>query len=199
MMDLTEASLVALARRYYPSGYPVTTDEYDSEGLLPYQRTPEHARWLEAWDKAMAWPEWKTLRQEMRRVFPRCGDCTQPRASACRRCSVYLERPLPNGARHLTYVAVAASVLAPLYIVYCTTEIVVDKRSQEQQLFLQVPEEVKHQAATLSALAERVLGYQAFPLQFANVRVPGIRVDQPNSEDVSLLDALFDCDLASVF
>lgn len=199
MMDLTEASLVALARHYYPTGYPVTTDEYDSEGLLPYQRTPEHARWLEAWDKAMAWPEWKILRQEMRREFPHSGDCTQPRASACRRCCVYLEQQLPHGARQFTYVAIAASVLAPLYLVYCTKTVVVEKLREEEHLFLEVPEEVQPQAAILSALAERVLGYQAFPLQFANVRVPGIRVDQPHGEDVSLLDALFDCDLASVF
>lgn len=103
MIELTQASLVALARHYYPTGSPVTTDEYDSEGLLPYQRTPEHARWLEAWDKAMAWPEWKTV--------------------------------------------------------------VVEKLREEEHLFLQVPDEVQPQAATLSALAERVLGYQAFPLQ----------------------------------
>jgi len=199
MMDLTEASLVKLAQHFYPTGYPVTADEYDSEGLLQYQRTPEYGRWLEAWDKAMVWPEWQTLRQEMRSVFPRCGDCTQPRCSACRRCCVYNSAPLPHGARQRTIVAVAASVLAPLYIVYCTEDVVVDKHSDGQRLFLEVPEEVKPQAAALSALVERVLGYQAFPLQFAQVRVPGIRVGNNDGTGATLLEALFDDYLESLF
>jgi hypothetical protein len=200
MRDLAEASLVKLARQFYPTGYPVTTDEYDSEGLLPFQRTPEYARWRAAWDKAMAWPEWRTLHQEMRRVFPVCGDCTQPRAAACRRCCVYLKRPLPDGARHTTYVAVAASVLAPLYVVYCLTTVVVEKQRVEEHLFLEVPEEVKPQATTLSALVERILGYRAFPLQFAHVPVPDIRADFVDSgKEVTLLDALFDNHLASLF
>jgi len=200
MMDLTEASLVKIARHFYPTGYPITSDEYGEDGLLPHQRTPEYARWMEAWDKAMAWPEWKTLRLELHSVFPRGRDCTQPRMSACRRCCVYLERPLPHGARHLTYVAVITSVLAPLYLVYCTTEVVVDKQRQESHLFLEVPDEVKPQAATLSALAERVLGYQPFPLQFANVPVPGLRVDGADwRKDPTLLDALLDTTLDDLF
>lgn len=200
MMDLTETSLVKLARHFHPTGYPVTSDEYGEDGLLPYQRTPEHARWLEAWDKAMAWPEWKTLRLEMRSVFPRCGDCTQPRAASCRRCCVYLERPLPDGARHLTYVAAAVSVLAPVYLVYCTTAVVMDKASRERHVFLDFPEEVKPQAAALSALVERVLGYQAFPLQLANVPVPGLRVDGVDwRKEPTLLDALIDTELDSLF
>ncbi|KFE72499.1 hypothetical protein DB31_0762 [Hyalangium minutum] len=199
-MDLTEASLVEVARRFYPEGYPVTSDEYGQDGLLPHQRTPEYARFLEAWDKAMAWPEWKTLFQEMRSVFPRYGDCTQPWAASCRRCCVYIWRPLPEGARHLTIVAAAVSVLAPLYLVYCTTEVVVDKDSQERHVFLELPEEVKPQAAALSALVERVLGYQAFPLRFANVSVPGLRVDGVDwRKEPTLLDALFDTDLDSLF
>jgi hypothetical protein len=200
MMDLTEASLVKLARHFYPTGYPVTTDEYDSEGLLPYQRTPEYARLREAWAKAMAWPEWEALKVELRHAFGTSwADSTQPRAAACRKCCVYIRRPLPDGARHVTRVAAAASVLAPLYIVYCTTEIVVDKRSLEEHFFLEVPDEVKPQAATLSALVERVLGYQAFPLQFAHVPLPGVRVDHTHGHEATLLDALFDNHLDSLF
>jgi len=199
MMDLTEASLVKLAKHFYPTGYPVRNDEYDSEGLLQVQRTPEHARWREAWARAMDWPEWQTLRQEMKRVLPVYADCSQPWNSACRRCCVYVERPLPNGARHLTIVAAAVSVLAPLYFVFCTTDIMVGKRSEEHRLWLEVPEEVKPQAATVAAVVERVLGYQAFPLQFAQVWVPGIRVGNGDGEGATLLDALFDDDLDSLF
>jgi hypothetical protein len=199
MMDLTETGLVQLTRHFYPTGYPITTDD-PSQDLHPYQRTPEYARWREAWERAVAWPEWRALIQDMRRSFDSYGDCTQPWVAACRRCCVYLKRPLPNGAYHLTCIASAVSVLAPLYVTYCTTEIVVDKHSQETRLFFELPEEVKPQAAILSALVERVLGYQAFPLRFANVPVPGIRVEHADSKpEVTLLDALFDSQLDSLF
>jgi hypothetical protein len=199
-MDLTEESLVKVARHFYPAGYPVTSDEYGKDGLLPYQRTPEYTRFLDAWDKAMTWPEWKTLRQEMRSVFPHCSDCTQPRAASCRRCCVYLSRPLPHEARHVTIIAAAVSVLAPVYVVYSTTAVVVDKQRQERQVFLEVPEELKPQATALSALVERVLGYQAFPLPLAKVRLPGLRIPHLyRDEEPTLLDALFDTDLDSLF
>jgi hypothetical protein len=200
MMDLTEAGLVQLARHFYPTGYPVTKDEYDSEGLLPFQRTPEHARWLEAWDRAMVWPEWKTLKEEMHRSFDALADSTQPRVAACRKCCVYVERPLPNGARHLTRVAAAASVLAPLYVTYCTTSIVADRQQYDTRLLFDFPDEVKAHAATLSALVEHILGYQAFPLQFAQVLVPGARVDHvPWRREPTLLEAFFDSMLESLF
>jgi hypothetical protein len=199
MMDLTEASLIRLARNFYPAGHPVRNDEYDAEGLLPYQRTPEHARWREAWDRAMNWPEWQILGQEITRVLPVYADNTQPWVAACRRYCVYLDRSLPNGTTLHTRVAVAVSVLAPLYLVYCTTDIRVGKRSQEHQLLLGVPEEVKPQAATLAGLVERVLGYQAFPLQFAQVWVPGIRVGNGIRGGATLLDTLFDHRLDSLF
>jgi ribosome modulation factor len=201
MMDLTKARLVHLARSFYPTGFPVTTDDY-TQDLHPYQRTPEHARWLEAWDKAMVWPEWKTLIQEMRRTFDAIADSTQPRVAACRKCCVYLRHPLPKGAYQLTRVAAAASVLAPLYVTYCTTEIVVGKDlpSQERRLLFELPEEVQPRAAALSALIERILGYQAFPHQFANVLVPGTRVDYvPMDREPTLLDAFFDSQLDSLF
>jgi hypothetical protein len=199
-MDLTETSLVKVARHFYPTGYPVTSDEYGKDGLLPYQRTPEYARYLEAWDKAMTWPEWKTLRLEMRSVFPECGDCTQPRGASCRRCCVYLSHPLPHGARHLTIIAAAVSVLAPVYLVYCTTAVVVDKQREDRRVFLEAPEEVKPQAAALSALVERVLGYQPFPLSLATLRVPRLRVPHLyRDEEPTLLDALFDTELDTLF
>jgi hypothetical protein len=89
----------------------------------------------------------------------------------------------------------AASVLAPLYVIYCTTEVVVDKDlpTQERRLLFELPEEAKPHAAALSTLIERILGYQAFPFQFANVHVPGIRVYYILSDaGATLLEALFD-------
>ncbi len=199
MMDLTEAGLVRLARHFYPTDFPFTTDDHSQE-LHPYQRTPEHARWLEAWDKAMVWPEWNALIQEMRRSFDSYADSTQPRVAACRKCCVYLRHPLPNGARHVTRVAAAASVLAPLYVTYCTTSIVVDRQAHDTRLLFDFPDEVKPHAATLSALVERTLGYQAFPLQFAQVQVPRARVPHVLTDrEPTLRDALFDSVLESLF
>jgi hypothetical protein len=199
MMDLTEAGLVQLARRFYPTGYPVTTDDH-SQDLHPFQRTPEHARYREAWDRAMIWPEWKTLIQEMRRTFDSCADSTQPWVTACRKCCVYVERPLPHGARHITRVAAAASVLAPLYVTYCTTSIIIDRQEHDTRLLFDLPDEVKPHAAKLSALIERILGCQAFPLQFAQVQVPGARVPHVLTDrEPTLLDAFFDSQLDSLF
>jgi hypothetical protein len=143
----------------------------------------------------MIWPEWKTLIQEMLRSFEAIGDCTQPWMTACRRCCVYLTRPLPNGAHHVTRVAAAASVLAPLYVIYCTTTLVVNNHApaHERRLLFELPEEARPHADALSTLIERILGYQAFPLQFANIHVPGIRVYHMSSDSgATLLEALFD-------
>jgi hypothetical protein len=202
MMDLTEAGLVQLARNFYPTGFPVTTDD-SSQELPPFQRTPEYARWSEAWDRAMIWPEWKALKEQLRRSFENAfADSTQPRVAACRKCCVYIRHPLPHGTRQVTRVAVAASVLAPLYVIYRTTEIVVDAHSpsQDRRLSFELSEDVRPHAATLAALVERTLGYQAFPLQFAQVQVPGIRADHTHGDTaVTLLDALFDNHLESLF
>jgi len=196
MRDLTEAGLVELARSFYPTGYPATTDD-DSLELHPYQRTPEYVRWSEAWDKAMAWPAWKALLSELRTHVGPAGDCTTPWMAACRRCCLYVEKPMPDGGRRLIRVAAAVSILAPLYVTYCTTEISSGPRQHEPQFSFEPPEEARELAARLAAAVERVLGYQPFPVRFASVPVPGIRVAYHHDrEEPTLLEALFDDDLA---
>jgi hypothetical protein len=77
---------------------------------------------------------------------------------------------------------------------------VVDKQSLEKCLSFDLPEEVQPQAAALSVLVERTLGYQPFPLRFADVPVPGIRVDHVSMERApTLLDAFFDSHLEALF
>jgi hypothetical protein len=200
MEELTEAGLLHLARQYYPTGFPVEKDEYLPNGRLPYQCTLEHARWRAAWDKAMAWPEWKELLRQMQVPFGNeYADCTQPWGAACRRCCVYVERPLPDGARLITRVAVAASILAPLYVTYWTTSIVANREHRNLQFSFEPTEEVREPTAQLAALVERVLGYQPFPLHLANVPVPGIRIDHVHMErEPTLLDALFDDSLENL-
>ncbi|WP_224367275.1 hypothetical protein [Hyalangium versicolor] len=194
MEELTEVGLLHLARQYYPTGFPVEKDEYLPGGGLPYQRTPEHARWRAAWDKAMAWPDWQDLRREMRREFGNNkADCTQPWGPACRRCCVYVECPLPDGTQRVLRVAAAASILTPLYLTYCTTEVVRGRDRLRFQFSFEPTEEVRETTARLAALVERVLGYQRFPLHFARVPVHGIRIEHvPMGREPTLLDALFD-------
>ena len=165
MMAPTEATLIQIARNYYPTGFPATTDDATQE-LHPYQRTPEYARWSEAWRKALAWPEWTALLRAMRDPFGNdYADCTQPWGPACRRCCVYLRCPLPDGARLITRVAAAASILAPLYVTYSTTVIVADRQRRDLQFSFEPPEEYREHTSQLAALVERELGYQPFPLR----------------------------------
>jgi len=193
MMPPTEAALIQIARDFYPTGFPITTDDYSQE-LHPYQRTPEYERWRAAWGRAMAWPQWSALRSEMRALFgDQTADCTQPWGTACRRCCVYFTRPLPDGASLVTRVAAAVSILAPLYVTYCTTAVVADRQQRDLKFSFEPPEEFRKPTSRLSALVARVLGYQAFPLHLANVPVPGIRVSYLEStQEPTLLTTLFE-------
>jgi hypothetical protein len=198
MMELTETRLVQVARNYYPTGFPFATDDY-SQDLHPYQRTAEYARWQKAWREALAWPEWKILLGELRGPFGNNrADCTRT-VSACRHCCVYVQRTLPDGATLVTRVAAAASILAPLYVTYCTTELRVDRGLRNRHFSFEPTKEVLEHTSQLAALVEQILGYQPFPRHLANVTVPGIRVPYMNEERAPpLLDALFDGDLASL-
>jgi hypothetical protein len=90
-------------------------------------------------------------------------------------------------------VAAAASILAPLYVTYCTVEAVANKERLSHQFSFEPTEEARAPMAQLAALVERVLGYKPFPLRFANIPVPGIRVDHVLTDrEPTLLDALFD-------
>lgn len=193
-MTASEATgLIQIAREHYPQGFPITTDDH-SQDLHPYQRTPEYARWRAAWSRAMAWPQWTALLREMRTVFGTgTADCTQPWGTACRRCCVYLTRPLPDGTHSVTRVAAAASILAPLYVTYCTTAIVAHQKQRDLTFSFEPPDEAREHASQLAALVERVLGYHPFAPRLANVPVPGVRVSYLDStQEPTLLTALFD-------
>src|SRR4051812_17527311 len=53
----------------------------------------------------------------------RVGGGTQPFVSACLRCFVHRVEPMPGEERFATRIAAAVSVLAPVYVVYVTTQI----------------------------------------------------------------------------
>ncbi|WP_224242063.1 hypothetical protein [Hyalangium gracile] len=195
MSELTEQDLVQLVRHFYPAGSFEPADSSTQEAPS-YTRTPEHQRWLGAWKRAMEWPRWDSLLQELDLTLDGVGDVTQPYMAACRRCSKSIRRPPENGAQPLTRMVAAVSVLAPLYVSYCVTQSAPPRGgSAGQNLSFEPPQEVESQANTLRRSIERVLGYRPFPLPLSNIRVPDVFVPHLGGEPATLLTALFDAPL----
>lgn len=194
MSEFTRDVLTRIAHQYYPSGFPVEKDDY-SQPLLAHQRTPEHDQWRAAWRKALVWEQWDHLLNALEDTFPSedPSDATQPWHSACRRCCIYITGPLSEGRQTLTRVAAAASILAPLYVTYVTTRILKPGvRPSPPQMTFEPPREVAPQAALLSQIVERELGYRPFPLEFGGVTLSDLRVGFRNSmQPTTLLEALF--------
>ncbi|PTL83757.1 hypothetical protein DAT35_09790 [Vitiosangium sp. GDMCC 1.1324] len=188
--DPRTAELSRIAHYFYPFGFPLDEDD-DQEPEPAYQRTPEFLRWQDAWEKAMAWKEWKTFIRETRADFTGQDfrDATAPYHSACRCCCVYLKRPLPEGGQLITRVAGAVSILAPLYLVYVTTETLrPDKTWTRPQLTFAPSDEAKPYAEKLAQQIEKEFGYRPFPLELADVPLPNLRIG--DKEHPTLLEAL---------
>ena len=193
MRAFTRAELIRIAHDHYPPGSTVFIDIDRS--------TPEFQRFSKAWKKALAWEQWTSFLRELRAAFPGrpVGNVTQPSLSACLRCCVYLESPLPDGGQVLTRLAGAVSVLAPLYLVYATVQHVqADGASTRPRFFLQPPDEIRPHTELLVQHIEREFDYRPFPLELANVPVPGRCVYYLNGGEPSLLDALLGRDLGNL-
>lgn len=192
MSDSRAADLIRVARRHYPEGFPLWEDDLD-EPVPAYQRTPEYQRWRAAWEKAQEGASWSDLLGELKTAFPGLDvwDVTYPFADANLRCCVYPREPVRDGERLITRVAGAMSVLAPVYLVYVTTETVrADGTATSPLLTFEPTGEARTHADTLARHIERVLGYRPFPLELADVPLPGLRVDFLH-EPPTLLGALF--------
>ncbi|WPB77118.1 hypothetical protein KYC5002_50090 [Archangium violaceum] len=194
MKDPRAAELIRIARHYYPAGYPVWEDD-DEEPEPVYRRTPEYQRWRTLREKSRdSWKEWNDFLLGTRSAFPGHPVCdvTHPWADACSRCCVYLKRPLPDGGHVVTRVVGAVSILAPLYLVYVTTETVRpgDTAFLQPQLDFAPTGEAKSSADTLARLIEQVFGYRPFPMELADVPLPELRVESLH-ESATLLGALF--------
>jgi hypothetical protein len=204
LTGLTQEELVRCAQQYYPRGFP--PEEDDASAPIPaHQRTAEHQRFIAAWERALDWKEWGLFVEQLRTAFPEhsVGGGTQPFVSACLRCQLYKAEPQPDGNRRVTRWAVAVSVLAPLYLVYVTTQLwLPNRRASRPTLFLEPRDEDKPLADMLGRQVERVLDCRPFPLGLAKVPLRGLRIGQLNylSSDPppTLLDALFTDDLANL-
>jgi hypothetical protein len=140
------------------------------------------------------------------------------------RCFLYRTELIPGGDQLATRIAAAVSVLAPFYIVYVTTQVwhptytaypMAAAHSPQKgkaddeafhlhhfsspQLTFDPPAAVKSEADALARLIEEVLGCRRFPLAFAGVPLPELRVGFFNGEGFpTLLDALFSDNLANL-
>ncbi len=195
MNDLRATELIRIARHYYPTGFPPWEDDHE-ESVPAYQRTPEHQRWEAAWEQALRWKQWKSFMDDLRAAFPgiNLGSLTPAYQAACRFCLLYLENPLPDGDQLVTRVAGAISILAPLYLVYTTTQLVrSDQTATPPQLSFELDptSEAWPYANKVAHHIERAFGYQRFPLDVADVPTANLRVHYLN-EQPTLLGALLD-------
>jgi hypothetical protein len=174
---------------------------------------------MAAWEKALSWQEWKRFMRELKTTFPgyEAGGGTQPFVSACLRGFVYRTEPLPGEERLVTRVVAAVSVLAPLYLIYVTTQIwrssyTVYGMSEgprdasnrlyhftAPQLTWEPPHGVRREADRMARMVEEVLGCRPFPLHEAGVLLSDLRVSFfMGVGPPTLLDALFSDDLANL-
>lgn len=139
MSALTEAELVRIVRQHYPVGFP---PERDDPGAVPpaYQRTPEFLRWQEAWRSALqAEPRpWDLLVERLRATLPGPGDFgtyTPAYHSACYVVVAYQRSAPPDGLEgyRLVRVAGAISLIAPVYLVYGTVELVTARPADAEE------------------------------------------------------------------
>jgi hypothetical protein len=204
MDSLTQEELIRCARQFYPEGFPAEEDD-PSAPVPAHHRTPEHQRFMAAWERALEWKEWGDFVEGLPAAFPELaiGGGTQPFVSACLRCQLYKVEPLPDGNRRVTRWAVAVSVLAPLYLVYVTTQLWYPARHSSRPILeLEPRSENKPPAELLGQQVERVLRCHAFPRALANVPLQGLRIGQLNrlrsEPPPTLVDAFFTDDLANL-
>ncbi|MBZ4421595.1 hypothetical protein [Myxococcus sp. RHSTA-1-4] len=182
-----EVELIQIARTFYPPTHSGGIAESPA-GLLAHQR------WDAAWDRAMDWKECDALIEAVQAAFPShfAGRFIQPRMVACLYCILVLESSGPGSGRIRTRIVGAISVLAPVYLVYVTTEPVEAARRPARARISFVPQDSERPyASKLARLIEQHLGYRAFPLELADVPLPDIRVDFLHKEQPTLLTALF--------
>lgn len=222
MSDLTQEALIRIAEHYYPRGFPPDEDDL----RLPeqtFERTPEYARWLGLWGQPPVVELWRELKSRWRADFPHHEflDFTRPRGTACYLGLVYFREPLPDGSTRVTRLVGTVSLLAPLYLVYVTTQTVwPGRRFSPPELINLQPERItvelgdgpphtlpKEEAATtastdplaavrpyankLAHLFEQVWGARPFPLAFAEVPLSHLRIFHLNQEQPRLLNAFF--------
>lgn len=172
MSPVTKEDLVRIAHSYYP----------------------ESQQWEAAWNRALDWKECDALIQAIQAAFPtyRAGRFIQPRRVACLYSILVQEKPALQGSQVRTRIVGAISVLAPVYLVYVTKEPVGGVGSSARPLLSFTPdEEEKPYTGKLANLIERHLGYRPFPLEFADVPLPGVRIDFLHAAQPTLLAALF--------
>jgi hypothetical protein len=205
MSDLTREALIQTAEHYYPKGFPPEEDDL----RLPeqaFERTPEYARWLGLWGQAPVVEQWRTLKSRWRAEFPHLEflDFTRPRGAACYLGLVYFREPQPDGSTRVIRLVGTVSLLAPLYLVYVTTQTAwPGRRFSPPELVLSLSERIMAEpgahslsavspyADRLARLFEQVWGARPFPLALADLPLSHLRIFHLNQEQPRLLNAFF--------
>jgi hypothetical protein len=211
MSTTTAEELVQLVRQHYPRALS-REDALDRDGL--YDRTPERQRWKEAWSKARQDQPWSELEHRLKEQFPghTMGTYVPQYLAGGYSCFISVETPLPEGGHRLMRVGGAISVLAPLYLLFGTTEVVTLKRQEElkrasgggwtffqriqPQLALPPTPEMQPYAEAMARCIEGTLGYHPFPVELAQVAVPEIHVPHALYGEANLMNTLFMSDAA---
>ncbi len=205
MSDLGREALIRIVEHYYPRGFPPEEDDL----RLPeqaFERTPEYARWLELWGQGPMVERWRALKSCWRSEFPQTDflDLTRPRGAACYLGLVYFREPQADGGTRVTRLVGTVSLLAPLYLVYVTTQTAwPGRRFSPPELTFALPERdaaesgghslaaVSPYADRLARLFEQVWGARPFPLGLADVPLNHLRICHLNQEPPRLLNAFF--------
>lgn len=198
MSNVTVEELLHSVHRYYPTGFPLEND-LGRPGSEPYQLTPEFKRWSQLWSQALEAEPWEALQDELEAWLPdhEFGTYTPVSQSACYACIVYLRRPRPDGrpGHRLVRIAGAVSLIAPVYLVYGTVELVSPDRTEPHpappRLFLRPTEEMQPTSSVMARVIEQKLGYRPFPPDFADIPVPDVRVPFLNFAPATLINAFF--------
>ncbi len=209
MNDVTAEELLGIARRYYPS-----------EEALPSEseRTPEFQRWQETWARAVESRPWSMLLDALRTELPgrELSLYTPAYATSAYACIIGWRESRPDGEAGYRYVRVAGAVslLAPVYLVYGTRQLVTSLSPEEQatrpwrqererrsppELALPPTEEMQSCADLLARCIERHLGCRRLPLEVARVQLSGLRIHYLHEgQPPTLLNAFFFDDLENL-
>lgn len=209
MNDVTAEELLGIARRYYPSQEVPPAES---------ERTPEFQRWGEAWAGAVESRPWSMLLDALRAELPghEVSAYTPAYVTSAYACIIGRREPRADGADGYRFVRVAGAVslLAPVYLVYGTCQLVTPFSAEERatrpwreererrsppELSLPPTEEMQSHADTLARCIEHHLGYRRLPLEVARVRLSDLRVHYLHEgQEPTLLNAFFFDDLENL-
>jgi len=183
----TTEELQRLVHRFYPANLHVDAPSYKSS---PEYRQLEAARQAATANRG----QWAELLARLRATVPegtRVEDWTALRYDACRRCRLY-PPGTARGARDVKAVVGLASILAPVYAVYASHQLVEGRRVVHTHLdFPPLPAELESMEALLASALEGTFGFVRLPNEVLFAPVTDLQIGDKHPHEVQLIDAMF--------